>query len=131
MVARTAKQNLPNIGSYEILDLLGAGGTSHIYKGRNPATGEIVAIKVPQAQMVENPVFLKRFEQEFGVARLLEHPNLVRVLQFGHTDDKPYIVMEFIQGRSLGDRIHQEGGAAGVRSDRHYHPGRFGAACGP
>jgi len=109
MDSRTAKQNLPRIGSYEILNLLAAGGTSHIYKGRNPATGEIVAIKVPQAQMVENPVFLKRFEQEFGVARLLEHPNLVRVIQFGHTDDKPYIVMEFIEGRSLGDRIHQEG----------------------
>ncbi|HWG46615.1 MAG TPA: serine/threonine-protein kinase [Gemmataceae bacterium] len=109
MASRIAKQNLPKIGPYEIIDLLGAGGTSHIYKGCNTATGEIVAIKVPQAQMVENPVFLKRFEQEFGVARLLEHPHLVRVIQFGRSEENPYIVMEFIEGQNLGDRIHREG----------------------
>jgi serine/threonine protein kinase len=69
----------------------------------------LAAIKVPQARMVENPVFLKRFEQEFGVARLLEHPHLVRVFQFGYVDGKPYIAMEFIEGRSLGVRISREG----------------------
>lgn len=109
MSSRTAKPPVTRIGPYEILELLAAGGTSHIYKGRHSETGELAAIKVPQARMVENPVFLKRFEQEFGVARLLEHPHLVRVFQFGYVDAKPYIAMEFIEGRSLGDRIYREG----------------------
>lgn len=109
MSSRTAKPPVTRIGSYDILGLLAAGGTSHIYKGRHAETGELTAIKVPQARMVENPVFLKRFEQEFGVARLLEHPHLVRVFQFGYVDGKPYIAMEFIEGRSLGDRIYREG----------------------
>ena len=109
MSSRTAKPPVTRIGPYEILGLLAAGGTSHIYKGRHTETGDLAAIKVPQARMVENPVFLKRFEQEFGVARLLEHPHLVRVFQFGYVDGKPYIAMEFIEGRSLGDRIYREG----------------------
>jgi serine/threonine protein kinase len=109
MAPRTAKPPVEKIGPYKILGLLTAGGTSHIYKGRHPDTGELVAIKVPQARMVDNPVFLKRFEQEFGVARLLEHPHLIRVFQFGYSDGKPYIAMEFIEGRSLGDRIFREG----------------------
>jgi serine/threonine protein kinase len=109
MAAKTSEKTLQKIGNYEILDLLAAGGTSRIYKGRHPRTGEIVAIKIPKEQMTDNPVFVKRFEQEFGVARLLEHPNLVRVLQFGYVEAKPYIVMEYVEGKSLGDRIHQEG----------------------
>jgi serine/threonine protein kinase len=91
---------------------------SHVYKARHATTGELVAIKVPHERVVANPVSLKRFEQEFGVARLIEHPHLVRVLQFGHTGGRPYIVMEFIQGESLGDRIQREGAlpeAEGVR----------------
>jgi serine/threonine protein kinase len=109
MAPRTLKPPVEKIGPYKILGLLAAGGTSHIYKGRHPDSGELVAIKVPQARVVDNPVFLKRFEQEFGVARLLEHPHLVRVFQFGYSDGKPYIAMEFIEGRSLGDRIFREG----------------------
>lgn len=97
------------IGPYEILELLAVGGTSFIYKGRQGPSGELVAIKVPKEQMTENSVFLKRFEQEFGVARLLEHPHLIRVLQFGYDDGKPYIVMEYIEGESLGGRIQREG----------------------
>jgi serine/threonine protein kinase len=109
MASRIAEPPPQTIGNYEVIALLGAGGMSHVYKARNPATGELVAIKVPQERLVKNPVSLKRFEQEFGVARLLEHPHLVRVLQFAYADGKPYIVMEFIEGRSLGDRIRREG----------------------
>jgi eukaryotic-like serine/threonine-protein kinase len=109
MASRILEQPVKTIGNYEIIDLLGAGGMSHVYKARHATTGEVVAIKVPQERVVTNPVALKRFEQEFGVARLIKHPHLVRVLQYSHTDDKPYIVMEFVEGQSLGDRIQREG----------------------
>ncbi len=109
MPSKTSEKTLQKIGNYEILDMLAAGGSSRIYKGRHATTGEIVAIKMPKEYVTENPVFLKRFEQEFSVARLLEHANLVRVLHFGYTEGKPYIVMEYIDGKSLGDRIEKEG----------------------
>jgi serine/threonine protein kinase len=118
MASSTVEQPVKTIGKYEVIDLLGAGGMSHVYKARHRRTGELVAIKVPQERVVSNPVSLKRFEQEFGVARLIEHPNLVRVLQFGHTGGKPYIVMEFIQGESLGDRIHRQGALPEVEGVR-------------
>jgi serine/threonine protein kinase len=109
MPSKLLEKRLQKIGPYDVIELLAAGGTSFIYKGRQGISGEIVAIKVPKEQMAENSVSLKRFEQEFGVARLLEHRHLIRVLQFGYHEGKPYIVMEYIEGESLGDRIQREG----------------------
>ncbi len=118
MASRISQQLLANIGPYEVVELLGAGGMSRIYKARHPSSGEIVAIKVPQERLIENAVFLKRFEQEFSIARLLEHPHFVRVLQFGYDESKPYIVMEFVEGRSLGARIQQDGAVPEAESVR-------------
>jgi serine/threonine protein kinase len=109
MASALAEQTLATIGDYEILSLIGAGAMSQVYRGRCRATGEIVAVKVPQAALVQNPILLKRFAQEFGVARLLDHPNLVRVIKYGHADGTPYIAMEYIEGISLGDRIDRDG----------------------
>lgn len=66
MASRTLEQPVKKIGNYEVIDLLGAGGMSHVYKARHATTGELVAIKVPHERVVANPVSLKRFEQEFG-----------------------------------------------------------------
>jgi serine/threonine protein kinase len=64
---------------------------------------------VAGSEITDNPVLLKRFEQEFSVTRSLDHPHLVRALQFGSEGGVPYIVMEFVDGPSLGERIEREG----------------------
>ena len=59
--------------------------------------------------MAANPVLLKRFEQEFRAANRLDHPNIVRALDFGDTGSSPYLVMEFVEGESLGQKLEREG----------------------
>ena len=59
--------------------------------------------------MASNPVLLKRFEQEFRAASRLDHPNIVRALDYGDTGDTPYLVMEFVEGESLGQKLEREG----------------------
>jgi serine/threonine protein kinase len=59
--------------------------------------------------MAGNPVLVKRFEQEFHAASRLDHPNIVRALAFGETGGVPYLVMEFVEGESLGQKIQREG----------------------
>src|SRR5262249_15693328 len=75
----------------------------------HPETGRLVAIKITGTEVKKNPVLLKRFEQEFAVSRNLEHPHLVRGIQFGYEGDVPYMVLEYVDGPSLGDRIEREG----------------------
>jgi serine/threonine protein kinase len=81
----------------------------HVVKAVNRATGEPVAIKVLRAELVDQPIFLKRFQQEFEVARQLDHPHLCRAIEFGYTEGTPYLVMEFVEGQSLGDCIRHRG----------------------
>jgi serine/threonine protein kinase len=68
-----------------------------------------VAVKVVPQHMLANPVFLKRFEQEYQVASTIDHPNIVKALDFGREGDHRYLVMEFIEGESLGQKIERDG----------------------
>ena len=109
MALKTARSSPRVIGDYEIVQRLSQSDLSAIYKARHSATGCIVAVKVAVPEALRNPVFLKCFEQEFAVANSLDHPHLVRALQWGREGDAPYIVMEFVDGPSLGDCIEQRG----------------------
>lgn len=100
---------LGKVGKYDLLKKIADGGMGSIYLGRNPVDGTVVAIKVMSAIYVSNPVLVKRFEQEFRVASRINHPNLVRALEYGETADSPYLVMEFIDGESLGAKVEREG----------------------
>ncbi len=100
---------LESIGNYDLLEKLGDGSMGIVYKARRWKSEDIVAVKVLHAQVAKNPVLLKRFEQEFRIAAKLDHPNIVRVHEFSGNGNQPYIVMEYIDGESLGDRLHREG----------------------
>jgi len=100
---------LQAIGKYDLLEKIAEGGMGAIYKGRDQETGLIVAIKIMPAHMASNPVLLKRFEQEFRAASRLDHPNIVRALDYGDTGSTPYLVMEFVDGESLGQRLERVG----------------------
>ena len=100
---------LGKVGQYELLKKIAEGGMGSIYMARNIKNKTVVAIKVMSPNYVHNPVLLKRFEQEFRVASKFNHPNLVRALEFGTDNDLPFLVLEFVNGESLGVQISRNG----------------------
>jgi serine/threonine protein kinase len=94
------------IGGYQIHSVLGKGASSTVYLGRIPTSGQEVAIKVVP---VNDPKLRTRFAKECQVARRLNHPNVVRVLDFGLDGYTPFLVMEYLGGGSLGDRLERQG----------------------
>jgi serine/threonine protein kinase len=105
----TSKPVLQTVGSYDLVEKIAEGGMGTIYKGRHRETGQVVALKLMPAHMASNQVMLKRFEQEFRAASMLNHPNIVRALDFGDNGSTPYLVMEFVDGESLGQKLEREG----------------------
>jgi serine/threonine-protein kinase len=102
---------------YEILERLGAGGMGTVYKARHMAFGEMRAIKVIDSHLVHDDEFLARFRGEAVLARKLLHPNVVRVEDLDSTEDgRPFIVMEYVVGRSLRDVLRREPGLAQSRA---------------
>jgi len=97
------------IGNYDLVEKIAEGGMGTVYRGRNRFNGEIVAIKVVPQHLLSNPVVLKRFEQEYSVARQITHPNIVKALDFGREGDVRFLVMEFVEGESLGQKIERDG----------------------
>jgi serine/threonine protein kinase len=100
---------LQTVGNYELLEKIAEGGMGAIYRGRQRDSGQVVAVKIMPAHMAQNPILLKRFEQEFRAASRLDHPNIVRALDYGDAGDQPYLVMEFVEGESLGQKIERDG----------------------
>jgi serine/threonine protein kinase len=96
-------------GNYDLLEKVAEGGMGSVYRARRRDTGEVVAVKIMPQHMAGNKVLVKRFEQEFNAASRLDHPNIVRALDFGETGGVPYLVMEFVEGESLGQKIQREG----------------------
>jgi serine/threonine protein kinase len=109
MAVDTTKPVLQTIGNYDLLEKIAEGGMGTVYRGRDRTTGQMVAIKVVPPAMARNPVLLKRFEQEFRAASILDHPNIVRGIDYGTSGLSPYLVMEFVEGESLGQRLEREG----------------------
>ena len=97
------------MGPFELLESVGSGGMGTVYRARHGQTGEIVAVKVMAADAASNPLLLKRFKQEFAAACRLNHPHMVQGLDFAEENGQPYLVMEFVDGQNLGERIKQQG----------------------
>ncbi len=109
MALKDSAANLGTLGNYDLLDKLGEGSMGTVYKARHWTTGQIVAIKVMPANIARKPMLLNRFEQEFRIANRVDHPNVVRVLEYSGQPPEPYMVMEFVNGVSVGDRLEREG----------------------
>jgi eukaryotic-like serine/threonine-protein kinase len=109
MPVEASKPVLQTVGKYELLDKIAEGGMGTVYKARDREADRIVAIKIVTAHVAKNPVLMKRFEQEYRVASDLDHPNIVRALDFGFDNNRPYLVMEYVDGESLGQRIERDG----------------------
>jgi serine/threonine protein kinase len=97
------------IGNYDLLDKIAEGGMGTVYKARHRDTGQVVAIKIVPATTARNSTLLKRFEREFVAARALDHPNVVKAIEFNGATATPFLVMEYVDGESLGQRIERDG----------------------
>jgi eukaryotic-like serine/threonine-protein kinase len=98
-------------GRYEILELLGQGGMSAVYKAQDHNLKRVVAIKLIHAHLSIDPEFVRRFEQEAAAVAQLRHPNLIQVFDFNHDADTYYIVFEFVPGETLQERLKRMGQA--------------------
>ena len=110
MALETRPSTTPHhVGEYDVLEKIAEGGMGAVFKARSRATGELVAIKVLPPTTARNPVLLKRFESEYRAAAALDHPHIVRALDFNGTGPAPFLVMEYVDGESLGAKIDREG----------------------
>lgn len=109
MGLETARGAMQSVGSYDLMEKIAEGGMGAIWRARDRRNGQVVAIKIMPPHMAANPVLLKRFEQEFKAASRLDHPNVVRALDYGDTGSSPFLVMEFVEGESLGQKLEREG----------------------
>ncbi|VTR91018.1 serine threonine protein kinase : Putative serine/threonine protein kinase OS=Gemmata sp. Wa1-1 PE=4 SV=1: Pkinase [Gemmata massiliana] len=99
----------PQLGNYDIVSKIAEGGMGTVYKAKNRTTGEIVAVKVIAPATAKNPILLQRFEREFLAAKVLDHPNVVKAIDYSGALPHPFLVMEFVDGLSIGQRIEKQG----------------------
>jgi serine/threonine-protein kinase len=103
-------------GRYRILSRVGGGGMGEVYKALHTGFDELRALKVISAELMADQTFVRRFKHEAFITRKLQHPNAVRVDDIDEAEDgRPFIVMEYIEGKSLKDLIGQEGLLAAPR----------------
>ncbi len=97
------------LGPYDIVALIGAGGFGEVYKGRDTRLNRTVAIKIlPSA----DPALKARFEREARAIAALSHPHICALYDVGHQDGTDYLIMEYLDGETLG-------GSDRARADQH------------
>ena len=97
-------------GRYHILEKIGEGGMGAVYKAQHTGFDEVRAIKVLNSELAGDAKVHERFKQEAYITRKLQHPNAVRVDDIDEAEDGcPFIVMEYIEGKSLRDAIKESG----------------------
>ena len=97
------------LGVYEVVGLIGRGGMAEVYKGQHSTLSRTVAIKVLPPDLAEQADFRKRFEREARLIAALNHPNIVRLFDFGEADGTYFMVMEYIAGDSLAAMLRARG----------------------
>ena len=96
------------IGRYEIVEELGRGAMGSVFKAKDPAVGRIVALKTIHTTALEgaqSEEYRTRFYREARASGVLAHPGIVPVFDVGEDQGAPFLVMEFVEGRTLGEAI--------------------------
>ena len=94
---------------YELLQCVGEGGMSFVYKARCRKLNRFVAVKILKDEFKNNEEIVRRFKKEATAIANLSNPNVVNVLDVGTQDDINYIVMEYVEGKTLKDIIKEKG----------------------
>ena len=96
-------------GRYSVDELIARGGMATVYRGTDLRLGRTVALKVLGGVLVNDPDFVDRFTQEARATAALTHPNVVAVHDQGISEGFPFLVMEFVQGRTIREIMAQSG----------------------
>jgi len=96
-------------GKYTIIEQIGQGGFGTVYKARDTTLERTVALKVLHPALINDPVFVERFQAEARMAAQLEHPNIVRVYEVGEHEGRHYLAMEYVEGQSLAQLLEAQG----------------------
>src|SRR5687768_9801778 len=106
-------------GDYELLEEIGRGGMGIVYKARQLGLDRMVALKLLSAGPRASQDFIYRFQNEAAAASRLDHPNIVSVHEFGQHEGQYFLVMKFIAGGSLAEKIPQwSAGVQGGKRER-------------
>lgn len=112
-------------GRYKLLQRIGSGGMSIVYKAQDLMLGRLVAIKMMHESLTDDEGFLQRFQQEAHAVANLTHPNIVTVHDLGQDENgqgmrRHYIVMEYVEGQTLKQIIREFYGQAGGENGRFF-----------
>lgn len=106
--SNSVTNDVPRIENIKIIELLGKGGMSLVYKAKQIDLDRLVAVKV--LAKISSEEGIKRFKQEARHTSSLDHPYIVKTIAFGISQDKqPYLIMEYLDGHSLADELKQNG----------------------
>jgi S1-C subfamily serine protease/RNA polymerase subunit RPABC4/transcription elongation factor Spt4 len=95
-------------GDFEITRELGRGGMSTIYLGQQLSVDRTVAVKVLEKSLLGDPNFMERFSREVATTAKLQHPHIIPIYSHGQHEGMPYVVMAYVPGGSLQDRMWEE-----------------------
>ena len=95
------------IGRYDLIERVGHGSLGTLYLGRDSVLGRDVAVKVMAPGLLGNEGAHARFFRDAKAAARLQHANIVTIFEFGEHEQTPYVVMEFLRGSNLADRLRQ------------------------
>lgn len=94
---------------YILLDQIGSGGMAHVYKAKTVTGHKTVAVKLLKEEFLNDRELLRRFQKEGKACQRLHHDNIVRAYDIGEYDHIPYIVFEYVEGRTIEDIIKEKG----------------------
>src|ERR1700674_4335212 len=97
-----------NLGPYEVIAFIGAGGMGEVYRARDTRLDRTVAIKVLNSTVVSSPELKQRFEREARIISRLNHPHICTLHDVGCQDGIDFLVMEFLEGETLAQRLKKE-----------------------
>ena len=109
---------------YEILDKIGEGGMAVTYRGRDRVLGREVAVKTMRPELAADVEFLSRFRREARAAAGVVHEHVAAVYDSGSDGPNHYIVMEYVEGESLKERLRRQGPLPLPLRTRHINRGR-------
>src|SRR5215475_13636989 len=97
------------MGKWVIFKELGRGGMGHVYLAQEEIGGRQAALKVLAAELAQDVGFLHRFQREIETLSKLDHPNIVRFYESGLENGLYFYAMEYVEGQSLVERLHEQG----------------------
>lgn len=104
-----AKLEGQKLGKYELIERMAQGGMAEVYAAFQPGVERTVVLKVLHGHLVDNQDIVARFQREARAAGRLQHPHIVRVIDIGIEDDNYFMVMDYLQGGTLGDYLKARG----------------------